>query len=231
MRKLFIVAALVASFASLSQAQSDESRAEFFAGYSLLRTDVSVEDIRNFGGSNDEPFKNLNGFNVAATGYLTERFGITGDFSAHFETEDSSFAGAGVCVPGTVICRDFLVSTEAKARSLNFLGGPQVRFTNSTRVTPFVRALAGVQNNRLETEFAGGTTSTNSNVSSTDFALALGGGLDVRVSDRVAIRAFQIDYNPVFAGDQTVDVPGFGRQTFEGERTDNVRFSIGVVFK
>lgn len=227
MRKLLIVAAFVASFASFTQAQSDESRGEFFAGYSLLRTDVSTEDIRNFGDSNDEPFKNLNGFNVAATGYLTERFGITGDFSAHFGSSD--FRGT-LCPPGQA-CAQVVRDYDLRARSLNFLGGPQVRFTNSTRVTPFVRALAGVQNNRLETELTGGTTSTNFDVSSTDFALALGGGLDVRVSDRVAIRAFQIDYNPVFVGDQTVDVPDLGRQTFEGERTDNVRFSIGVVFK
>lgn len=223
MRKLLISAALVASFVSMSHAQSDESRAEFFAGYSLLRTDVSTEDFRNFGDSNDEPFKNLNGFNVAATGYVTERFGITGDFSAHFKNETLPFFFPAVVGAPT--------SAEGKARSLSFLGGPQVRFTNSTRVTPFVRALAGVQNNRIETEFIGGTTPTNFDVTSTDFALALGGGLDVRVSPRVAIRAFQIDYNPVFEGDQTIEVPGFGRQTFAGERTDNIRFSVGVVFK
>ena len=44
----------------------------------------------------------------------------------------------------------------------------------------------------------------------------MGGGLDVRASDRIAIRVIQVDYIPTFFG------PG---------RQDNVRVSVGVVFK
>lgn len=221
MRKLLIVAAIVASFASFTAAQDTDKRGEFFAGYSLLRTDVNTEDFEDFGDSNDEPFKNLNGFNVAATGYFTPRVGITGDFSAHFKTEDGFAFPAVIGAP---------TSAEAKARNFNFLGGPQVRFTNSTRVTPFVRALAGVQHNRIEFDATGGTVNTDFETSSTDFALAFGGGLDIGVSERVAIRAFQIDYNPVFARDRSVSFGGIN-QTIDGERVDNVRFSVGVVFK
>lgn len=41
----------------------------------------------------------------------------------------------------------------------------------------------------------GGTVTNNFLTSATDFAMALGGGLDVRVSERVALRVFQVEYN------------------------------------
>lgn len=214
MRKFLIMAALIVSFASFASAQDTDSRGEFFAGYSLLRTDVAEdfddgEDLDGFG----DDFKNLNGFNLAATGYFTSRVGLTGDFSFHQKSEDIA---------------DGIDSADIKVRSLNFLGGPQVRFPNNSRVTPFVRALAGVQSNRLSLDVTGGG-SNNFSETLTDFALGIGGGVDVRVSPRVAIRAFQIDYNPVFVRDRE-NFFGTGDR-LEGERVDNVRFSIGVVFK
>jgi len=213
--KLLSTAILLVGFTSSAWGQTGESRGEFFAGYSLLRTDVETDDFSNPLTTNDEPFKNLNGFNVAATGYFTGRVGITADFSAHFKSESLD------------------TGVEGKARTFNFLGGPQVRFTNSTRVTPFVRALAGVQNNRLRvnglTNATGGAI-TDFEDSQTDFALALGGGLDVRVSPRVAIRVFQIDYNPTFQRERDVTFAGMTSRV-DGSRTDNVRFSVGIVFK
>lgn len=214
MSKTLLLFLFIIAIAPSVSSQSDESRGEFFAGYSLLRTDVGTEDFRSPVATNDEPFKNLNGFNLAATAYLTPRFGLTADFSAHFKTENITS------------------EVDARARSFNFLGGPQLRFTNSSRVTPFVRALAGAQRNSVNFDNAivGGVNFGDFDTSQTDFALALGGGLDVAVSPRIAIRVFQIDYNPVFARDRDVT---FGGETFrvQGERTDNVRFSIGVVFR
>lgn len=220
MRKLLIMAALVVSFASFASAQDTDSRGEFFAGYSLLRTDVAEDFDEDFDDDFGNEFKNLNGFNVAATGYFTPRVGITGDFSAHFKSRTEP----GIGIPENPLPGNFTF----EARTFNFLGGPQVRFTNSTRVTPFVRALAGVQSNRISVEQEGASGDDFSETF-TDFALGIGGGVDVRVSPRVAIRAFQIDYNPVFVGDRQ-NFFGTG-DPLEGERVDNVRFSIGVVFK
>jgi hypothetical protein len=50
----------------------------------------------------------------------------------------------------------------------------------------------------------------------TSFAMALGGGLDLRVSKRIDVRLVQFDYTPTFFG------PG---------RQDNFRISAGIVFK
>ena len=50
------------------------------------------------------------------------------------------------------------------------------------------------------------------------FALALGGGLDIRAGKRVSFRG-TMDYNPVFIRDSGSD------------RRDLVRFSLGVLFR
>lgn len=207
MRKTVLLVFFTACLAQLAHAQDDERYVEFFGGYSYLTTDLEEPDAPL------DRFDNLSGFNVAATGYLTKRLGLTGDFSAHFRNQSENVPG------GTV---------RFRSRSFSYLGGPQVRFTNSTRVTPFVRALAGVANNRFAyraTATGASTPAVDVSASVTDFSLALGGGLDVRLNERVALRVFQVDYNPVFLRDR----PEF--ETNGGRRLDNVRFSIGVVIK
>jgi hypothetical protein len=54
------------------------------------------------------------------------------------------------------------------------------------------------------------------------FAWAAGGGFDVNVSRRIAVRPVELDY-------ERVNVPGFvSEQTFA---TSGVRYSAGIVFK
>jgi hypothetical protein len=54
--------------------------------------------------------------------------------------------------------------------------------------------------------------------SDNSFAMALGGGLDIRASKRVSFRAM-MDYNPVFVNDST-----------SGTR-DFARLSLGILFR
>lgn len=201
--KLLLPFFFVLLCATPAAAQTDEPRKfEVFGGYSYLRADV--EEV-------DDPFSDfkniMDGFNVAATGYATKRLGITGDFSGHFRSVSNDF-GFG--------------RLTAKTRTFNLTGGPQMRFPNKTRVTPFVRALAGVANNRLS--FEGPPPVGSDSISLTDFTLMLGGGLDVRVGDRVSLRLIQLDYNPVFVRDR----PDLG---VDSTRLDNFRVSVGIVFK
>ena len=212
MRQLLVGSVLILCCVPLAVAQSnDHSRFDFFAGYSILRTNYEAERgpiptepvITFFSGK-----QTLNGFNVSATGYLTKNFGLTGDFSGHFTTDRCC-----IPIPG-------FATTDI--RVFNVLGGPQYSFRNNSRVTPFVRALAGVANTHARLEIP--SFPATETASSTDFALAIGGGVDVRVNDRVAVRVFQVDYNPIFlsSGNEL----GFGNK-----RADNVRFSFGVVIK
>lgn len=215
MRRLFFVALSAFCCAAPAAAQSDEQpRAEFFAGYSVLKTKYRSEHrppgpptltIIAF-----TPEQTLDGFNASATGYLAGGFGLTGDFSGHFTTTSTPDPLGG--------------EIKTKARVFNVLGGPQYKFLNDSRAAPLVRALACVAHTSSTLSVRSPYGNSSGTTSSTDFALALGGGLDVRANDRADLRAFQADYNPIYLsrGNEL----GFGKA-----RADNVRFSFGVVFK
>ena len=91
----------------------------------------------------------------------------------------------------------------------SFLFGPRYSFRGK-RFSPFVYALFGV------TRFQESATISGQRLSASDsgFSSALGGGLDIKVNERVAIRAFQIDYF---------------RPTFFGEAHNRGRLAFGVV--
>lgn len=234
MRQFFFLVLLIIFCAPLSFAQgTGRTGPEVFVGYSNLQAEGIPSLERNQDNSfDDEVFgerTGLHGINASITGYITPRFGLTGDFS--FNQRSRSFRGTGTGGAGT--------QGEVDTRVFNYLGGPTVRFPNQTNVTPFLRALFGVANTRYEVEqrstVATGTVTNSFNTSSTDFAMALGGGLDIRVGERVSVRALQLDYNPVFLRDRSIQVLGgagaIQPQRLESQRQDNIRISIGVVFQ
>jgi opacity protein-like surface antigen len=121
------------------------------------------------------------------TFFFTQRFGLTGDVSGTWRRENQTY---------------FNEPYRAQLEIYNFLAGPQVRFVNSTRWTPFVRAMAGVAYSRNRFGARSSTAPFETfDDSSVDFALGLGGGLDYRISDRVSYRILQGDYNPIFRRD------------------------------
>jgi len=80
---------------------------------------------------------------------------------------------------------------------------------------PFAHALFGGARFSVTTTVTGDISEEFSE-SQTKFAMVLGGGLDIDVSNRFAVRVIQADY----------------LRTFFIERTqDTFRFSAGVVFK
>lgn len=216
MKKLLFLASLITPCASLTYAQ-DRSRPEFFAGYSHENIDSGIKSP-DFAGTGipstslEQRYK-LNGFNVSGTGYVTKRFGITGDFSAGFERRIDDFG---------------IVQTRAKFSLYNITAGPQVKFFNHRRATPFVRALFGVARRNLKetVDVAVASPITFAEDSTTSFAMNLGGGIDVRLNDRIDIRVIQVDYNPIFLKSRTVEDVNFPGRTAHG-----VRFSVGLVFR
>jgi opacity protein-like surface antigen len=207
--------------------QTDTPRFEVFGGYSHLRQErIQSGDFTSVNGltpaqvlaltgqpiTTNSGRAGLNGFDVSVTGYVTKRFGLTGDFSANFKSEGQTFFGN---------------PSQTKLRTIYFLGGPQYKFFNESKATPFVRALFGGSNNRNEV--------TNALATATDkytkFAMALGGGLDLRVSKHVDLRLFQIEWTPVFAKDRRVVATDGTIFDLRGSRRNDWRFSVGVVFK
>jgi hypothetical protein len=197
----------------------DYRRFELFAGYSHNRVDVGP--VEDFDPDDDLEFNDIfderegfNGFNVSATGNFHRYFGAKFDYSYH----QKSFGFA---------------NDNTTIRLHNILGGIQVKDNSSdARWKPFAHALVGVGrtsadlsefDNRLE------------DFDDAGFAAAIGGGLDVRVAQRVDIRIFQIDYNPMrfdFTDFGTVGIPGTPVLRGDLKRTlHNFRIGRGIVFR
>jgi opacity protein-like surface antigen len=210
-RFAFLAVILFASYA-LASAQN-EKKPEFFAGYSFesVNSGVTSSDVLATGvtqTSLDNRF-NLNGFNVSGTAYFTKHLGITGDFSAHFDTRTDFFD---------------TVATQSKFRLYNITVGPQYKFAGSTRFTPFAHALFGIAHRNLQETVASGSDDFTDRT--TSFAMNLGGGVDYKLNDRVSVRLFQFDYNPIFLRSRTSDSIAFPDHTLNG-----VRLSAGIVIK
>lgn len=89
--------------------------------------------------------------------------------------------------------------------SYTYMGGLQFKDNrvDSPKVLPFGHILLGGETQK----FAG--------VSDSAFTMAVGGGIDYKVSDRYSIRMIQADYQPAFNN---------------GNTTNQMRLSFGVVF-
>ena len=204
MIKTILIGMIVVACASIGMAQStdDYKKFEIFAGYSHNRIDTGIgDDDPSLRDIIDER-EGFHGFNVSVTGNLSRYVGLKGDFSGHFKKQTIPF---GITVD---------------SRLFNFLGGVQLK-DNSSESTfkPFAHALVGAAHgrNRVDTDACVAVCPLGLSFTETEtgFGGAFGGGIDIRASDRVDIRAIQFDYNPTRLFDRT---------------QHNFRIGIGLVF-
>jgi opacity protein-like surface antigen len=196
MTRLIIVTFMMAASAAALEAQTngEQPKNEFFAGYSFQSADINTLTI--------DPHRTpQNGVNLEYIRNLSRRIGLTGDASAHFHRETRS-TGAG--------------RFSSQRDQYFLLGGLQFKAGKEKRVRPFAQALFGVSLFRGFTADIRPSGNVYTYDDATSFAMALGGGLDVSVSRRIAVRLIQFDYTPTFFGS--------GRQ-------DNFRISAGIIFK
>jgi len=188
-------------------------KVEVFVGYSALGEangrGISFGPNSNVGAN----FTAKAGFETSIIRNFSKRFGIKGDFSAHFNNESAS----GPVTACTPLCTTATQGFQLKTRVYNFLAGPEFKARNRTRFTPFAHVLGGVAHTSATFTTPGPTFNLLLKKSDNSFAMALGGGLDIRASKRVSFRA-QMDYNPVFVNDSA-----------SGTR-DLVRLSLGILF-
>lgn len=102
---------------------------------------------------------------------------------------------------------DFGVSTTLTT----YLGGPKFAYHGKGRITPYAQALFGAAH--VNESFIGITASENA------FALAVGGGIDIRVTHHFAFRAAQAEYLMTKFTDGA------------NNRQNNVRVSTGIVYR
>lgn len=195
MRNSMLAVLLMLCCAPLAPAQQVDEypKNEVFVGYSYQSADINslTPDPGRVG---------LHGVNLEYTRNVSSVIGITADFSGHVRREIFT-TGAG----------EFSHDRE----QYNLLGGVQFKARNRSRATPFAHALLGGALFRAFSAELLPSSNTYFFDDAKSFAMALGGGLDIRAGRRISVRAVQADYNPTFFGQ--------GRQ-------DNFRVSFGVVF-
>jgi opacity protein-like surface antigen len=222
MNKLVAVAALLLVLAPGALAQSDDyHKVEFFGGYSTMNFDNAAGNSNN--AEVNEVFgekEGLRGFNTSLTANFNKYFGAKFDYSLHLREDNFSRPlGSGT------------IDTSLQ----NFLGGVQIKnnVKDGPRFKPFGHALIGVAVQKIDVDSPQLPAVFGVNdfsVNETSLAFALGGGLDIRVTDRIDARLGQIDWNIIRRGDQQIQGTTPGRTIIlPNTRQDNLRFSIGIV--
>jgi opacity protein-like surface antigen len=228
MKRLVTLTILILALTTTALAQDDYKKFEFFGGYSALFVDNLAGDTGSL--AIDDVLgerQTLRGFNLAA-GYNFHKYvGAKFDYSLHLREDEFNLPlGSGT------------IDTTLQ----NFLGGIQVKNNSQDGPTlkPFGHALFGVAVQKLDVDspqlpalFGISDFHTNE----TSFSMAFGGGLDIKLNDKIDIRVVQIDWNIINRGDQqtgivlaptpfqTVGTPF----VIPGTRQDNLRLSIGIV--
>ncbi|HXG92155.1 MAG TPA: outer membrane beta-barrel protein [Blastocatellia bacterium] len=196
MPRTLLIACLL--FLPLTAKAQEQPRAEVFGGYSFFHTD---------GGGN------LHGWNASVAGNLNKWFGVVADFSGHYGSESFQAVPPEAVGPFPPLPR---LATSIDSNLHLFLAGPRLSYREHDRLIPFGHLLLGVARSHVDGKFEGSTFIVRFNDTSTAFSMALGGGLDVKLSGRVALRLIQADYLLTRFNDNT---------------QHNARISVGVVFR
>ena len=187
------LATVVVFLSLVTSAIAQAPRFEVFGGYQFLH----VSDFDGVGNNG-----NTSGWDTSATANLATHLGVTADFSGNYKT--ASVVNSGL-------------SGTAAIRVYTYTAGPTVS-TNLSAIRLLVHALFGGAHVRPTAcvIFSGSPDECGSG-STSGFSMIFGGGVDVRASKSVAVRAIQFDW---------LRLPSeFGAQN------DNLRISTGLAFR
>jgi hypothetical protein len=182
-------------------ARADESpRFEVFGGYSYGQLNPGG---RLAGGNNTEgQHFALSGWHVAGQTKVFKCVGLVLDLSGYAGTSDVNLLAV-------------------HARYNGFLAGPQINIRKFGRLNIFGHGLVGVARDRVYLK----TGSPADGNEITRFAGAFGGGVDMGITKRVAIRAFEADY----LLNSFPNIGNLGQSV--AAHQSNVRVSAGMVFR
>jgi len=149
-------------------------RIEWFMGYSYLR---AVPEL-----AEGNRLVYLNGGSTSVALNFNRYFGIVGDFGG-FNDSRLLLTGAGLSANDQI----------DKGTVFTYLGGPRLSYRKFDRVTPFVQVLAGGIH-ASEITLSGCAAGCTLLPSANAFAMTAGGGVDVRIHHRLALRLIQAEY-------------------------------------
>ncbi len=181
----------------------DESHGQLTLDYSYFRFNPGLPSIFNS--------KNLNGGGGQGVFYLNHWFGIAADLQG--------YASSTECVSSI---NPFGLTGCASASLFTYQFGPQIKY-RAHRFQPFAEALpGGAHSNFYATACRNFTVICVGRAPSNNaFALAVGGGFDITLGSRFAIRVFDADYQ----------LTRFGNNFTHGNNSQsNFRFQTGVQF-
>lgn len=190
--RIWFVAVLVGLIGGVPQlASAQVPAAEISAGWRLLHVE-------------DETFSA--GWYGDALGNITNSFGVVGEVAGHYKTvdESESFGGAQVNV-------------SANVRVHTFMGGVRFSWRQNPRITPFAQVLIGLAHGSADVEgrttIGNQTFTIDESESSSDFGADIGGGVNIRATDRISVR-----------------VAGSYFKIVEEDSGNAFRFAAGLVF-
>jgi opacity protein-like surface antigen len=211
MKKLAFVAVFVISFSMIAVAQ-DIPAYQFFAGYSMLQN----QNIDHFTGQRTGA--SLNGWDLSVALNGKRSLAAVIDLSGHYGMVSNQNSVENFYTPKP--------DHNFKSHSLMF--GPKVSF-HAGKLTPFVQSLYGIVHTNLggrslvrmadTVGIFGGRTPNyqriGNRITTNNFGMTAGGGLDVAINEKFGVRLIQAEYNMVRSG-------GFLR--------NNVKFSTGFTY-
>lgn len=103
--------------------------------------------------------------------------------------------------------------------TFSYMGGPRLIWRKS-RFSPYIQGLVGGAH--LSNAFDIGATPPNLGLDRNVFAGSFGGGMDVRLTDHIAFKPFELDYFMT-----RLNVPSLTETSI----SNNLRFSTGIVFR
>lgn len=192
MRKMTVVlvALLVLSIGAV--AADEVPKVQFFGAYSLQGFDSKADAF----GTGRQIF---HGWDSEMQLNLHKNIGFVANFGGYYNDQKGTQGG---------------LSAEAKLRNYPVLFGPRVT-ARVGKVEPFVHALFGITHTTVDLSVTGVSTSKDS---SNDFAFALGGGVDFKVTKHLGIRPFKFDYLRIRTNAGSTNI-----------NFNNYRFATGIV--
>lgn len=145
-----------------------------------IQAQDDVSPLEIFGGYSylrtGNPYdQDSHGWNTSIAANLTKYVAIKADFGGYYDNYSRAAVGGPISVSNRVH---------------TYLFGPQFNFRATEKVNPFIHALfGGAHDKTIATRAASRTVVTDNG-----FAMAVGGGLDAKLSDSVSFRVFQTDY-------------------------------------
>jgi hypothetical protein len=169
---LFVVAFLL-FFPTTAAAQDNFV---VFGGYSYSRPPVTVAESCNMCALSLEVTnkRNLNGWEFAGSYRFLPFLGVTADFSGHYG--------------------DSVSGSSSNVHQQDYLFGPEVSLPR--RVSPFAHVLFGQSHQSVSAAPVPGSGGAFSIMpqSTSGFAAAVGGGIDLKIIPHIWLRPIQIDY-------------------------------------